>query len=282
MDLVSIDTQQEYDWIKGFMDGNVPYFWTSGRLCDFGKLWTKLILERKNVLFLRRLWPTWSLPQEHQRLVLVRHPVRHAAHQLQPLLPRLVTHGRPGGASARQQGGDSAPRRHGVLHGRPQQLLRRRWEVRVSWWQMTPTYSGVWFSIKDSLINVWGEASSLPRPLLRPPLTPLLQASSGTTWPAHTRSPSSARTWTATSPTPGSTSLRSEYLETSHYSQDCLGRSQSRKTIYLWDLGWNLELVTYSTMYCFFILSASLQPTIKVDNLTIYLTIYLFGIQTRI
>ena len=77
----------------------------------------------------------------------------------------------------------------------------------------------------------------LPRPLLRPPLTPLLQASSGTTWPAHTRSPSSARTWTATSPTPGSTSLRSEYLETSHYSHGCLGRSQSRKTIYLWDLG---------------------------------------------
>ena len=55
MDLVSLDTQQEYDWIKGFMDGknssgtqwpagqdfqcliaaNVPYFWTSGRLCDF-------------------------------------------------------------------------------------------------------------------------------------------------------------------------------------------------------------------------------------------------------
>jgi len=35
MDLVSLDTQQEYDWIKGFMDANVPYFWTSGRLCDF-------------------------------------------------------------------------------------------------------------------------------------------------------------------------------------------------------------------------------------------------------
>jgi len=35
MDLVSLDTQQEYDWIKGFMNANVPYFWTSGRKCDF-------------------------------------------------------------------------------------------------------------------------------------------------------------------------------------------------------------------------------------------------------
>merc|ERR1719245_2118851 len=35
MDLVSFETPQEYDWVKGFMDANVPYFWTSGRLCDF-------------------------------------------------------------------------------------------------------------------------------------------------------------------------------------------------------------------------------------------------------
>jgi len=35
MDLVSLDTQQEYDWVKGFMNANVPYFWTSGRKCDF-------------------------------------------------------------------------------------------------------------------------------------------------------------------------------------------------------------------------------------------------------
>merc|ERR1712228_990007 len=35
MDLVSFETQQEYDWVKGFINGNVPYFWTSGRLCDF-------------------------------------------------------------------------------------------------------------------------------------------------------------------------------------------------------------------------------------------------------
>lgn len=35
MDLVSFETKQEYDWVKGFINGNVPYFWTSGRLCDF-------------------------------------------------------------------------------------------------------------------------------------------------------------------------------------------------------------------------------------------------------
>merc|ERR1712190_599581 len=35
MDLVSFESQQEYDWVKGFINGNVPYFWTSGRLCDF-------------------------------------------------------------------------------------------------------------------------------------------------------------------------------------------------------------------------------------------------------
>lgn len=35
MDLVSFETAQEYNWVKGFINGNVPYFWTSGRLCDF-------------------------------------------------------------------------------------------------------------------------------------------------------------------------------------------------------------------------------------------------------
>ena len=35
MDLVSFETQQEYDWVKGFVDGAVPYFWTSGRKCNF-------------------------------------------------------------------------------------------------------------------------------------------------------------------------------------------------------------------------------------------------------
>ena len=54
MDLVSFETREEYDWVKGFINGeannlilssyipinsvfavNVPYFWTSGRLCDF-------------------------------------------------------------------------------------------------------------------------------------------------------------------------------------------------------------------------------------------------------
>jgi len=36
MDLVSFESQQEYDWVKGFIDGSVPYFWTSGRKCNFG------------------------------------------------------------------------------------------------------------------------------------------------------------------------------------------------------------------------------------------------------
>merc|ERR1712038_1104380 len=35
MDLVSFETREEYDWVKGFINVNVPYFWTSGRLCDF-------------------------------------------------------------------------------------------------------------------------------------------------------------------------------------------------------------------------------------------------------
>ena len=35
MDLVSFETQAEYDWVKGFVGGDVPYFWTSGRKCNF-------------------------------------------------------------------------------------------------------------------------------------------------------------------------------------------------------------------------------------------------------
>merc|ERR1712203_653610 len=33
-DLVSFETEQEYNWVKGFMNG-VKYIWTSGRLCNF-------------------------------------------------------------------------------------------------------------------------------------------------------------------------------------------------------------------------------------------------------
>ena len=44
-------------------------------------------------------------------------------------------------------------------------------------------------------------------------LLSLFQESSGTMWPAPTRSPSSARMWTDTWPTPGNNSLRSEFLE---------------------------------------------------------------------
>ena len=34
MDLVAIETQQEYEFLKGHI-GGAKYFWTSGRLCDF-------------------------------------------------------------------------------------------------------------------------------------------------------------------------------------------------------------------------------------------------------
>ena len=34
MDLVAIETQQEYDFLKSHI-GGAKYFWTSGRLCDF-------------------------------------------------------------------------------------------------------------------------------------------------------------------------------------------------------------------------------------------------------
>lgn len=34
MDLVSIETREEYEFIKSHM-GGVKYIWTSGRLCDF-------------------------------------------------------------------------------------------------------------------------------------------------------------------------------------------------------------------------------------------------------
>ena len=34
MDLVSFETQQEYDWVKGFL-GSTRFFWTSGRKCNF-------------------------------------------------------------------------------------------------------------------------------------------------------------------------------------------------------------------------------------------------------
>ena len=34
MDLVAIETQQEYEFLKSHI-GGAKYFWTSGRLCDF-------------------------------------------------------------------------------------------------------------------------------------------------------------------------------------------------------------------------------------------------------
>merc|ERR1711874_459113 len=57
MDLVSFETQQEYDWVKGFINVNVPYFWTSGRLCDFDGC------DRPDFF-----------PKKYQRLVLVSQP----------------------------------------------------------------------------------------------------------------------------------------------------------------------------------------------------------------
>jgi len=35
MDLVSFESQQEYDWVKSHVDGSVRFFWTSGRKCNF-------------------------------------------------------------------------------------------------------------------------------------------------------------------------------------------------------------------------------------------------------
>merc|ERR1719499_308592 len=35
MDLVSFETRDEYEFIKSHVDSSVPYFWTSGRLCNF-------------------------------------------------------------------------------------------------------------------------------------------------------------------------------------------------------------------------------------------------------
>ena len=35
MDLVSFESQQEYDWVRGFIDSGVKFFWTSGRKCNF-------------------------------------------------------------------------------------------------------------------------------------------------------------------------------------------------------------------------------------------------------
>ena len=42
MDLVSFETQQEYDWVKGFIDGGVKFFWTSGRKFNSQTLILKL------------------------------------------------------------------------------------------------------------------------------------------------------------------------------------------------------------------------------------------------
>ena len=37
MDLVSFETRDEYEYFKNIMQSNnVKFFWTSGRLCDFG------------------------------------------------------------------------------------------------------------------------------------------------------------------------------------------------------------------------------------------------------
>merc|ERR1719361_1807903 len=152
------------------MDGNVPYFWTSGRLCDFTAVTDPISSPRTSTA---GSGPPPSPP--------CRPPT--------PAAPSTTGH------------------------------------TQEAWGCLSQT-TGRRLSSTETRSPAWPSSTTTTE-----------TASSGTTWPAHTRSPSSARTWTATSPTPGSTSLKSEYLETSHYSHGCLGRSQSRKTIYLWDLG---------------------------------------------
>ena len=48
MDLVSFETQQEYDWVKGFIDDGVKFFWTSGR--KFKSQDKKILNVRQNLI----------------------------------------------------------------------------------------------------------------------------------------------------------------------------------------------------------------------------------------
>ena len=47
MDLVSFETQQEYDWVKGFIDGGVKFFWTSGRKSNSQTIILEIFLDCK-------------------------------------------------------------------------------------------------------------------------------------------------------------------------------------------------------------------------------------------
>merc|ERR1712014_368798 len=100
-----------------------------------------------------------------------------------------------------------------------------------------PTQEGL-----ESLSQTTGKRPSStesPSPAWRSSTTTTETASSGTTWPAPTRSPSSARTWMVTWLTPGSISLRSEYPED--------GRVE--RLTFSQPVNWNLFY--YSAIYLF-------------------------------
>ena len=95
--------------VDNLIAANVPYFWTSGRLCDFdGCDRPDLFPKNINGWF----WSSNQVAMPPTNSTRAFHDWSHT--------------GGAGQASAGQQGGDAAARRHRGLHGRPEQLLRRR------------------------------------------------------------------------------------------------------------------------------------------------------------
>ena len=138
MDLVSFETREEYDWVKGFINGETNKHILSSYINQLHVCSEcALLLDLRASVRLRRLRPSRLLPQEHQWVVLVRQPGQARAHRQQVRLPRLVRHRRvsknhqdifyvsqiflfkiffdlqvqPAPRPARQQGGDPAGRR---------------------------------------------------------------------------------------------------------------------------------------------------------------------------
>ena len=189
MDLVSFETRQEYDWVKGFIDGGVNIanmiisliIWSYDH--EYVLIWRKKTTTSwskicKGALFLdvwtqvqfRRLRQAWVFPKTGQRLVLVGEPGSPQSNQW-IRFPRLVRHWRlqPTEASA---------------------------------WQQRTDPAGSSFSCESfSILTILSRTVSLSR-AWRCWTTSTATGSSGTTSGATTRSRSSARTWRAISSLP--------------------------------------------------------------------------------
>ena len=198
MDLVSFETREEYDWVKGFINGETNKHILSSYINQLHVCSEcALLLDLRASVRLRRLRPSRLLPQEHQWVVLVRQPGQARAHRQQVRLPRLVRHRR---VSQVHQN---------IFYFFQIFLFQIFFICRFNPPRAQPDnreetqQGGETESCMAVLNNFYGDGATRIFSKIFKYLTKIFQASNGTMLLATTRSRSSARMWRATSPSPG-------------------------------------------------------------------------------